>query len=77
MSIKKTYHRGMEYQRITLRIPVELHKTLLELAKCNSKSMNAEIINRLQSSTKDTRQDNHDLADLIRSIIKEELAKNK
>ena len=67
---------GMEYKKITLRIPTELHKTLLELAKKSSKSMNAEIINRVQSSIKDNQESKTDLAELIRSTIREELSKN-
>lgn len=73
----------MDYQRITLRIPTELHKALSELAKENSKSMNAEIINRLQGSLKPHSHD--DSQDFllekvycnVRSIIREELNKQR
>lgn len=40
----------MEYARITLRIPEALHQQLSEQAKITSKSLNAEIIARLNSS---------------------------
>jgi len=67
-----TYYYDMDYQRITLRIPVPLHNKLMDSSKKSSKSMNAEIIARLEESyNKSTPPD----ADLIRSIIKEELAK--
>jgi len=69
-----TYHYGMDYQRITLRIPVPLHRKLMDSSEKSSKSMNAEIIARLEESyNKSTPPD----ADLIRSIIKEELSKLK
>lgn len=39
-----------DYARITLRIPKDLHKNLADSAKQTSKSMNAEIIARLEKS---------------------------
>ena len=39
-----------DYTRITLRIPKELHQKLTEAAKSSSKSMNAEIVARLDNS---------------------------
>lgn len=39
------------YTRITLRIPKELHQSLAMAAERTSKSLNAEIIGRLQAST--------------------------
>lgn len=39
-----------DYIRITLRIPKDLHGRLSELAEETSKSMNAEIIGRLEAS---------------------------
>ncbi|MFJ2456650.1 Arc family DNA-binding protein [Pseudomonas protegens] len=39
-----------EYIRITLRIPKELHSLLADSAEQTSKSMNAEILARLQES---------------------------
>lgn len=38
------------YTRITLRIPKDLHQSLQESADATSKSLNAEIINRLSAS---------------------------
>lgn len=38
------------YTRITLRIPRELHRSLSEVADRTSKSLNAEIVGRLQQS---------------------------
>ena len=40
----------MEYQRITLRIPIDLHQQLMEKSEQKSRSMNAEIIARLLAS---------------------------
>lgn len=39
-----------KYTRITLRIPKDLHARLSEEAEATSKSMNAEIVARLESS---------------------------
>ena len=38
------------YTRITLRMPKDLHERLASLAEETSKSMNAEIIGRLEAS---------------------------
>lgn len=38
------------FQRITLRIPKELHARLMQEAVARTRSMNAEIIDRLESS---------------------------
>lgn len=38
------------YTRITLRIPKELHSALTDAADTTSKSLNAEIVGRLQAS---------------------------
>lgn len=38
------------YTRITLRIPKDLHRSLSEAADKTSKSLNAEIVGRLQQS---------------------------
>jgi hypothetical protein len=40
----------MEYTRITLRIPTDLHEELIEASNAKSCSMNAEIISRLRVS---------------------------
>ena len=47
----------------------------MDVADESSKSMNAEVIARLQESFDKSNSDNSDLADLIRSIIQEELDK--
>lgn len=45
------------YTRITLRIPNELHARLSDRAARTSKSMNAEIIDRIESSFKGDKKD--------------------
>lgn len=40
----------MKYTRITLRIPEPMHERLSEAAAKSSKSMNAEIIGRIQQT---------------------------
>jgi hypothetical protein len=73
------------YTRITLRIPKDLHAKLTETADATSKSMNAEIIARLEASVlRDTPSDElvsasrakelaalarRDLADTIRNEV--------
>lgn len=39
-----------DYQRITVRIPPELHAQLTDAARDTSKSVNAEIVGRLEAS---------------------------
>jgi len=43
-------NRDDRYTRITLRMPKDLHERLASLAEETSKSMNAEIIGRLEAS---------------------------
>lgn len=62
----------MEYKSLTLRIPQTLHKTLLDIAHEKSKSLNAEIINRLQNSL--TVDNERVSLKNIRQILREELA---
>lgn len=65
----------MEYQRITLRIPKDLHEELLRVAEEKSRSMNAEIITRLRGDELPS-----DIAlpeQRLREIIQEELAKQE
>ena len=65
-------------QRITLRIPAELHQKLTEEADKSCKSMNAEILARIQNSFESLNSlDETRLEKLIRLTIKEELSKNK
>ena len=66
----------MDYQRITLRIPTDLHKKIMELAEKSSKSMNAEVIARLQNSIEDSNNfDESKIKDLLREVIREEFSK--
>jgi Arc-like DNA binding domain len=39
-----------DYQKTALRIPKELHTKIIEAAKANNRTMNAEIIDRLEKS---------------------------
>ena len=70
----------MEYQRITLRIPTDLHKQLMEKSKQKSRSMNAEIIARLIDSLNlpddelAPSNDEH-IRRIASEVLKEELAK--
>ena len=50
MALKRHKIAVMEYQRITLRIPIDLHQQLMEKSEQKSRSMNAEIIARLLAS---------------------------
>ena len=71
----------MEYQRITLRIPTDLHQQLMEKSEQKSRSMNAEIIARLISSLSEPNEDsasnNNDehIRRVALEVVKEELAK--
>jgi len=47
------------YTRITLRIPKDLHQNLQASADATSKSLNAEIINRLSASFGDDGKGDH------------------
>lgn len=57
------------YTRITLRIPDELHAKLTEEAAKTSKSMNAEIINRLEQTFPQPIEDR-----LLREMLQERLS---
>jgi len=79
----------MEYQRITLRIPTDLHQELMEAAEENSRSMNAEIIAMLRvarnlPANEATPADSQSLAieevrryaaEVALEVVKEELSK--
>lgn len=54
------------YTRITLRIPKDLHSQLQQAADDTSKSMNAEIVARLQRSFNDEQAESKERADLER-----------
>ncbi|MFT3815462.1 MAG: toxin-antitoxin system HicB family antitoxin [Acidovorax sp.] len=45
------------YTRITLRIPKDLHRSLSNAAYRTSKSLNAEIVGRLEQSLRSSEQD--------------------
>ena len=68
----------MEYkpQRITLRIPAELHEKLLAESEESCRSMNAEILARLQESfsTRD-QSDLKAIKEAVIETIKKELSK--
>lgn len=53
------------YTRITLRIPEELHSKLVAEAARTSKSMNAEIVNRLEASFASPPQGANILAEML------------
>jgi len=69
--------RQYKHPQINLRIPAELKAEIEKATKTSHRSMNAEIITRLQESFTKSNDDYLVLADLIRSIIKEELSKLK
>lgn len=52
------------YTRITLRIPKELHGSLSEAAEKTAKSLNAEIVGRLQASFDSTFANSEKVAEL-------------
>lgn len=63
-----------EYIKTALRLPRDLHKEIKEAAEYNGRSMNAEIIARLDSKPKGTTLDdlarqNKDLRALVQRII--------
>lgn len=41
---------GIEHERITLRIPKDVHRELSRFADAQSRSLNAEIVTRLRST---------------------------
>ena len=80
MTLKRHKIAVMEYQRITLRIPTDLHKQLMEKSEQKSRSMNAEIIARLIDSLNlpddelAPSNDEH-IRRIASEVLKEELAK--
>jgi hypothetical protein len=80
MTLKRHKIAIMEYQRITLRIPTDLHKQLMEKSEQKSRSMNAEIIARLIDSLNlpddelAPSNDEH-IRRIASEVLKEELAK--
>lgn len=69
----------MEYQRITLRIPADLHQELMDVAEDKSMSMNAVVIARLRLAGGLPIEDGQLLTDAqleqVRELIQEELDK--
>lgn len=75
----------MEYQRITLRIPVDLHQQLMEKSEQKSRSMNAEIIARLLASLSETESeptansaasnDDEHIRRVAMEVVRQELAR--
>ena len=69
----------MEYQRITLRIPADLHQELMEVAEEKSMSMNAVVIARLRLAGGLPIDDGQVLTpaqlEQVREVIQEELNK--
>ena len=80
MALKRHKIAVMEYQRITLRIPTDLHKQLIEKSEQKSRSMNAEIIARLIDSLSvpddvPTPTNDEHIRRIASEIVKEELAR--
>jgi hypothetical protein len=69
----------MEYQRITLRIPADLHQELMDVADEKSMSMNAVVIARLRLAGSLPIEDGQALTpaqlEQVRELIQEELTK--
>ena len=64
------------YTRITLRIPRDLHARLDEEADKTSKSLNAEIIARLQSSFTQGGVEREELVQLVNAVIDQRISGN-
>jgi len=64
------------YVRITLRLPAELHRSLVEAA--GAQSLNAEIVERLEATVK-VKFDENALSDLEKNtaLIREEMAETR
>ena len=45
-------HRGEPAKRLSLRLPLRLHGPLVKAAKANQRTLNAEILYRLEQSLK-------------------------
>jgi hypothetical protein len=72
----------MEYQRITLRIPTDLHQDLMQLAEEKSMSMNAVVLARLRLAANLPIDDAQGLLtpaqiEQVRELIQEELDKRR
>lgn len=65
----------MDIQKTALRLPKDLHQMVSDAARDAGHSMNAEIISRLRASFTHEEPKNIDLSELMRSLIREELAR--
>lgn len=81
---KTMYIRQMEYTRITLRIPVDLHDAITETAQQASRSINAEIIallrtaqNLQHSPSLEALEERPITREEVRQIVREELRQVK
>lgn len=80
---KMMYIWRMEYMRITLRIPVDLHQSITESAEQASRSINAEIIamlrtaQELPSTLPDFLEEPPITREEVRQIVREELRQAK
>jgi len=50
----------MEEKRLTLRLPAELHRRLVEIAKCEERSLNNLIVRLLRRAIKADEQEEED-----------------
>lgn len=81
---KMMYIRRMEYTRITLRIPVDLHEAITETAEKASRSINAEIIALLRTAQSlqnlqplEALEEKPITREEVRQIVREELRATK
>lgn len=59
-----------EYLRITARLPPEVHGALVELAKRTERSLNGELVARLQSAIKMADAEAHSHAKVMQTTAK-------
>ena len=62
----------MEIQKTALRLPKDLHTDILQAASESGRSMNAEIVRRLQASFNQIDTNSSESLDTMRKIAKEE-----
>ncbi len=65
----------MDIQKTALRLPKDLHQMVSDAARDAGHSMNAEIIFRLRSSFVSEEPKSSDIKELMRELIREELAR--
>lgn len=61
--------------RITLRISEQLHELLIKSAEKGTRSLNSEIVKRLEWSYEDEKVEESLTHEDVRKIVREELAK--